>query len=148
MVSPSSRQAVMSKKSTSSLLERTRFTASPNWQTGMPLFVNLNSGSLVRLPARTTRLKLTILVSSFSSLYRKCTESFRLLKYESVLGHPRNLEKASRPNVARTTPETLFTQRSPPGESFVRKRPTTLLKSSHHKAEPRKTPRTSNVVER
>src|SRR5918994_1950547 len=59
MVSPSSRQAVMSKKSTSSLLERTRFTASPNSQTGMPLLVNLSSGSLVRLPASTTRLKLT-----------------------------------------------------------------------------------------
>src|SRR3712207_6928147 len=38
----------------------TRFTAIPNWHTGMPLFVNLSSGSLVRLPARTTRLKLTI----------------------------------------------------------------------------------------
>src|SRR3982751_1689764 len=63
MVSPSSRQAVMSKKSTSSLLERTRFTASPNSQTGIPLFVNLSSGSRVRLPARTTRLKLSIIVS-------------------------------------------------------------------------------------
>src|SRR3990170_5938708 len=59
MVSPSSRQAEMSKKSTSSLLERTRLTASPKEQTGIPSLVNLSSGSLVRLPANTTRLKLT-----------------------------------------------------------------------------------------
>src|SRR5829696_5467348 len=36
MVSPSSRQALMSKKSTSSFLERTRFTAMPNEHTGTP----------------------------------------------------------------------------------------------------------------
>src|SRR5215204_2990133 len=84
MVSPSSRQAVMSKKSTSSLLERTRFTASPNSQTGIPLLVNLSSGSLVRLPASTTRLKLTMFVSSSSlsylSLEAKSTETHLLLK--------------------------------------------------------------------
>src|SRR5919199_1185357 len=59
MVSPSSRQAEMSKKSTSSLRDLTRLTASPNEHKGMPSFVKRNSGSLVRLPARTTRLKLT-----------------------------------------------------------------------------------------
>src|SRR4028118_929797 len=59
IVSPSSRQAEMSKKSTSSLLERTRLTASPKEHTGIPSLVNLSSGSLVRLPANTTRLKLT-----------------------------------------------------------------------------------------
>src|SRR3712207_7115186 len=83
MVSPSSRQAVMSKKSTSSLLERTRFTASPNSQTGIPLLVNLSSGSLVRLPVSTTRLKLTIFVFSSSlsypSLEAKPTETYLLL---------------------------------------------------------------------
>src|SRR5215217_7551474 len=36
MVSPSSRQALMSKKSTSSFLERTRFTAMPKEHTGTP----------------------------------------------------------------------------------------------------------------
>jgi hypothetical protein len=44
IVSPSSRQAEMSKKSTSSLLERTRLTASPKEQTGIPSLVNLSSG--------------------------------------------------------------------------------------------------------
>src|SRR5215213_5231668 len=68
MVSPSSRQALTSKKSTSSFLERTRFTASPNEQTAIPLLVILSSGSLVRLPARTTRLKLTISLLSLCSL--------------------------------------------------------------------------------
>src|ERR687897_3576443 len=59
MVSPSSRHALTSKKSTSSFLERTRLTASPNEQTGTPSLVNLSSGSLVRFPASMTRLKLT-----------------------------------------------------------------------------------------
>src|SRR5919199_4038458 len=64
MVSPSSRQAETSKKSTSSLLERTLLTASPKEQTGIPSLVNLSSGSLVRFPASMTRLKLTIKASS------------------------------------------------------------------------------------
>src|SRR5919199_1430483 len=64
MVSPSSRQAETSKKSTSSFLERTRLTASPKEQTGIPSLVNLSSGSLVRFPASMTRLKLTIKASS------------------------------------------------------------------------------------
>src|SRR5215212_4394106 len=55
----------MSKKSTSSFLENTRFTASPNPHTGVPLCVNLSSGSLVKLPANMTRLKLTMFLSSF-----------------------------------------------------------------------------------
>src|SRR5215203_2370579 len=65
MVWPSSRQALTSKKSTSSLLERTRLTASPKEHTGIPSLVDLSSGSLVRFPARTTRLKLTMRVSPF-----------------------------------------------------------------------------------
>jgi hypothetical protein len=46
-------------------LEYTRFTASPNPHTGVPLCVNLSSGSLVKLPANMTRLKLTTFLSSF-----------------------------------------------------------------------------------
>src|SRR5215217_4188507 len=63
MVSPSSRHALMSKKSTSSFLERTRLTANPKEQTGTPspsISTNLSSGSLVRLPARITLLKLAM----------------------------------------------------------------------------------------
>src|SRR5215208_5068774 len=63
MVSPSSRHALMSKKSTSSFLERTRLTANPQEQTGAPspsISTNLSSGSLVRLPARITLLKLAM----------------------------------------------------------------------------------------
>src|SRR5215213_7911870 len=63
MVSPSSRQALMSKKSTSSFLERTRFTAMPKEHTGTPACVKRISGSRVRLPPKTTRLKLTMSIS-------------------------------------------------------------------------------------
>src|SRR5215208_3569160 len=63
MVSPSSRQAEMSKKSTSSFLERTRFTAMPKEHTGTPARVKRSSGSRVRLPPKTTRLKLTMSIS-------------------------------------------------------------------------------------
>src|SRR3954470_18917957 len=81
MVSPSSRQAEMSKKSTSSLRDLTLFTASPNEHTGMPSFVKRNSGSLVRLPASTTRLKLTTSLSSFCVPYNaNNTGTFSVLK--------------------------------------------------------------------
>src|SRR5215211_26670 len=63
MISPSSRQALMSKKSTSSFLERTRFTAMPKEHTGTPARVKRSSGSRVRLPPKTTRLKLTMSIS-------------------------------------------------------------------------------------
>src|SRR5215212_51364 len=65
MVSPSSRQAEMSKKSTSSLRDLTLLTARPKEQTGMPSLVKRSSGSLVKLPASTTRLKLTTSLSFF-----------------------------------------------------------------------------------
>src|SRR5918993_4392215 len=65
MVSPSSRQAEMLKKSTSSLRDLTRLTAIPKEQTGIPSLVKRNSGSLVMLPASMTRLKLTTSLSSF-----------------------------------------------------------------------------------
>src|SRR5215204_5454670 len=65
MVSPSSRQAEMLKKSTSSLRDLTRFTAIPKEQTGIPSLVKRNSGSLVMLPASTTRLKLTTTLPPF-----------------------------------------------------------------------------------
>src|ERR671921_2527410 len=81
MVSPSSRQAEMSKKSTSSLRDLTRLTASPKEQTGMPSLVKRNSGSLVRLPASTTRLKLTTFLSSFCVLCtRNNTATLSVLK--------------------------------------------------------------------
>src|SRR3989337_2760156 len=69
MVSPSSRQAETSKKSTSSFLERTLLTAMPKSQTGMPPCVKRSSGSLVRLPAIITLLKLTKVPSSCSLPY-------------------------------------------------------------------------------
>src|SRR5215211_4733567 len=73
MVWPSSRHALTSKKSTSSLLERTRFTAIPKEHTGTPALVKRNSGSRVRLPPRTTRLKLTMRVSpSCVTIWRSC----------------------------------------------------------------------------
>src|SRR5215217_1173973 len=74
----------MSKKSTSSFLERTRFTASPNSQTGIPLFVNLNSGSRVRFPARTTRLKLTMLFSFSLTAYRASLQEHRRFSSTSI----------------------------------------------------------------
>src|ERR671916_3151403 len=81
MVSPSSRQAEMSKKSTSSLRDLTLLTASPKEQTGMPSLVKRSSGSLVRLPASTTRLKFTTSLSSFSVPYKgNNTGTFSVLK--------------------------------------------------------------------
>src|ERR671916_1506636 len=81
MVSPSSRQAEMLKKSTSSLRDLTLLTASPKEQTGMPSLVKRSSGSLVRLPASTTRLKFTTSLSSFSVPYKgNNTGTFSVLK--------------------------------------------------------------------
>src|SRR5215203_5546452 len=80
MVSPSSRQALMSKKSTSSFLERTRFTAMPKEHTGTPAWVKRSSGSRVRLPPRTTRLKLTMRVSPFClTIWRSCAHGLFLV---------------------------------------------------------------------
>src|SRR5215210_544641 len=85
MVSPISRQAEMSKKSTSSLRDLTLLTASPKEQTGMPSLVNLSSGSLVRFPASTTRLKLTTSLASFSVPCKgNNTGTFSVLKLHSI----------------------------------------------------------------
>src|SRR5215203_6037349 len=84
MVSPSSRQQVMSKKSTSSLRDLTLLTASPKEHTGMPSLVKRSSGSLVKLPASTTRLKLTTSLSSLSVPYKaNNTGTFSVLKRHS-----------------------------------------------------------------
>src|ERR671911_1230574 len=80
MVSPSSRHALTSKKSTSSFLERTRFTAMPKEHTGTPASVKRSSGSRVRLPPRTTRLKLTMRVSPFClAIWRSCAHGLFLV---------------------------------------------------------------------
>src|SRR5918998_2257312 len=159
MVSPSSRHALMSKKSTSSLLERTRLTASPKEQTGIPSLVNLSSGSRVRFPASMTRLKLTIAKSSsFWSFWANFTGTSSVLKYLSFSPStsercPReepypSPEMASTPKVAMTVPEILLTHRNPPTESFARKRQTAPLKRSHHSADPENTPTTNTTAER
>src|SRR3712207_671736 len=162
MVSPSSRRALMSKKSTSSFLERTRLTASPKEQAGTPSLVNRSSGSLVRFPARITLLKLTIFVLLFSQPYcANFTETSSVLKHLNFSNreqednrfqrenpHPPSPERASTPNAAMMVPETLLTHCKPPVESFERKRPVPPLKISHQAAEPRKTPTTSSAAER
>src|SRR3712207_799893 len=86
MVSPSSRHALMSKKSTSSFLERTRLTASPKEQTGTPSLVNRSSGSLVRFPARITLLKLTIFVLLFLAFCANFTETSSVRKHLNFSG--------------------------------------------------------------
>src|SRR5215204_4285822 len=53
-------QQLTLKKSTASLFDRRRLRAIEKFATGTPSWVNLSSGSRVRLPAKTTRLKLTI----------------------------------------------------------------------------------------
>jgi hypothetical protein len=47
-----------------------------------------------------------------------------------------------------TVPEILLTHRNPRTESLVRKRLVAPLSTTHHAAEPRNTPRTSNIAER
>ena len=47
-----------------------------------------------------------------------------------------------------TVPEILLTHRNPRTESLVRKRLVTPLSTNHHVAEPRNTPRTSDIAER
>src|SRR3712207_4725648 len=147
MVSPSSRHALTSKKSTSSFLERTRLTASPKEQTGIPSLVNLSSGSLVRLPASMTRLKLTIAqTSSTWSSRANFTGTSSILKYLTFSPstsdrRPRegpypSPETASTPNPAIIVPETLLTHRSTPTLTFECNRLTPPLKRSHHSADP------------
>src|SRR5215218_10676455 len=99
MVWPSWRHALTSKKSTSSFLDLTRLTASPKEQTGMPSLVKRTSGSLVRLPARTTRLKLTMGISlpcSYLALVAPMAFSERIVREYTPGRYPQILALARR----------------------------------------------------
>src|SRR5829696_2327521 len=132
MVSPSSRHALTSKKSTSSDFERTRLTARPKPATGTPSLVNRSSGSRVRLPASTTLLNETMRFAPFLGVLphrlRAGTEVFpaRRLPSEARRRSPHPEGGPPRPRRCAMDPKATLGRGGAP---FLRLRPASRIKA-------------------